>query len=111
MTSEVTRPCWRRKVLGSSIAGTAPVNVMSNARPHSLGSQITRSRISPSRISTRSGPTDVSKRLLPSSRDARTTWCWSPTDTDTNASVTPRFGYCPSPVMRKSSSLLGWQLK
>ena len=51
----------------------------------------------PSITSTRNGPTDVSRRSRPSSREARTTRCSSPRRTSANASVTPRFGYWPMP--------------
>ena len=79
--------------------------------PHSFGSQRTRSVRRPSSTSTDSGPTEVSRRSTPSSRDARTVCCSVPIDTVMNASVTPRFGYWPRPVITNSSSLLECMLK
>ncbi len=79
--------------------------------PHSLSSQVMRSRLRPSTTSTPSGPTVVSMRSLPSSRDARTVCCSWPIETVMNASVTPRFGYWPSPMITNSSSLLACMLK
>ena len=79
--------------------------------PHSFSSQRTRSFCNPSITSTDSGPTDVSMRSTPSSRDARTVCCSVPIDTVMNASVTPRLGYWPSPVITNSSSLLECMLK
>ena len=61
--------------------------------------------------SKRKGPTEVSMRSLPSSREARTVYCLSPWEIVAKASVTPRFGYWPSPKTMKSSSLEACRLK
>jgi hypothetical protein len=48
-------------------------------------------------ISTPIGPTFVSMRSCPSSRDARTVYCVLPSMTIVaNASMTPTFGYTPN---------------
>ena len=79
--------------------------------PHSFSSQRTRNVRKPSSTSTDNGPTEVSMRSTPNSRDARTVCCSVPTDTVMNASVTPRLGYWPIPVITNSSSLLECMLK
>ena len=79
--------------------------------PHSFFSQRILSVRKPSSTSTDNGPTLVSSRSCPSSRDERTVCCSVPIDTVMNASVTPKFGYWPNPVMTNSSSLLACMLK
>ena len=93
-----TRPFRRTNWRGSRVAGMAPVQVRSKESSYSPGSSTTRSRFSGSSTSTRNGPTEVSPRSVPSSREARTTRCTPRWTTAANASVTPRFGYCPTPT-------------
>ena len=54
--------------------------------------------------STRIGPTDGSIRSAPMVLEDRTTRWSSPHLTETKASATLRFGYCPTPMTAKSSS-------
>lgn len=109
--SKVTRSNERMKWRGSSKAGMAPSKTTSISISCGFGSTITRRRFSPSSTSTRIGPTRVSMRSAPSSRDARTTR-WMPLRVATaNASCTDRFGYWPSPMTTKSSSLEACRLK
>ncbi len=58
--------------------------------------------------STRMGPTDGSIRSAPMVLEARTTRWSSPHLTETKASATLRFGYCPTPMTAKSSSSVPW---
>ena len=110
IVSNSTRPYLRMYWRGSRNASIAPSQIRSQAMPCSVGSRIRRTFFSPSITSTRNGPTLVSMRS-PSSREARTTLCLSPRRTHANASCTPRFGYCPIPMIRKSSSLHPCMLK
>ncbi len=108
--SNMTREPWRMNWLGSATAGPTPSQVRSIATVCSVGSATNRSFFSGSMTSMRNGPTEMSARSV-NGRDARTTCCSSPRRTVTNASVTPRFGYWPRPMIAMYSPPVSKQLK
>ncbi len=108
--SNMTRAPWRMNWLGSATAGPTPSHVRSIATLCSVGSARNRSFFSGSMTSMRNGPTEMSERSV-SGREARTTCCSSPTRTVTKASVTPRFGYCPRPMIAMNSPPVSKALK
>ncbi|HMC42735.1 MAG TPA: enoyl-CoA hydratase-related protein [Acidimicrobiales bacterium] len=76
-----------------------------------LVSHTTRNDCNGYTISRRYGPTACAMRSSPSASDARTVTCRSPRRTVAKASITPRLGYTPSPVTRKTSPLRSWAFR
>ena len=83
--------------------GTTRASAGRARRPTRRRRTVRCSSSSGSTTSRRYGPTSWRIRSSPSASDVRTE-CWrSPTRTHMNASVVPRFGYCPRPVTRRKS--------